>query len=178
MSHTIYTKLNQLHDKYYTHGNYLLDIPDKYTFGKGSEYEVYKKNAGGIILESRLKINILNKDIDVIIHKPASPIHRYEFEYYFGFGGHCSGYDENKSIICCPSTPICPIKELESLLQNTTHTINKELFCQVCLLMLLGGYINSMVAIDEISTFWKEEFQITELTRDDIFEYLISQLIN
>ena len=178
MSHSIYTKLTQLHDKYYTPGNYLLDIPDRYTFGKGSEYEVYQKNAGGNILESRLKTTILNKDINFIVHKPASPIHRYEFEYYFGFGGHCAGYNENKSIICCPSKPICPIKELEPLLQNTTLTINKELFCQVCLLMLLGGYVNSMAAVDEIADFWIEEFEITELTRNDIFEYLNSHLIN
>ena len=44
-------------------------------------------------------IKLLDIPVEVIIHKPIEKVHRYEFENYFGFGGHCDGFDSNKKII-------------------------------------------------------------------------------
>ena len=119
MSSTIYDRFVQIHNKYYRQGNYLLDVPDRYMFGKAFE-GVYNTNAGGYILESKQLVSILDKDITITIHKPDEKIERFEFEYYFGFGSHCYDFNPNKLLICCPQTPLFSLEEIEASIKNTT----------------------------------------------------------
>lgn len=89
------TILEKLYNQYFLLENY----QDKKTFIFNEKYNSILDTC---ILESIQTIKLLDISVEVIIHKPIKQVHQYEFEEYFGFGGHCDGFDSNKKIISCP----------------------------------------------------------------------------
>ena len=127
MSVELKTILEKLYNKYFLPGNYIIDFPENYqdkeTLEKNPSFfhnltlegvqstpsketfnftEKYNSIVDTCILESIQTIKLLDISVEVIIHKPIKKVHRYEFEEYFGFGGHCEGFNSNKKIISCP----------------------------------------------------------------------------
>jgi hypothetical protein len=168
---TIYEKFISLHQRHYKAGNYLLDVPANISLGKKFERK-YSDLAQAVILEKNQNISIFGEDISVIIHKPLKPIHRYEFEYYFGFNDHCSGYDSEKTIILCPKTFLFSHEKVKCLLQNIKEPMDRDSFCQLCLLMFLGGYTNELNVFEKLAESCEIEF-----TLDDMFRYLQDTII-
>ena len=162
---------------HYKNGHYLLYIPEKYTINVDFEQK-YEKYAGGFVYESNQKIQLFDKDIPIKIHKPFGQIHRYEYEYYFGFGPHCENYSKNTLVIQCLRNPILNNVELEKVLDNVScdnvSCDNDIQIIQLLLLLFLGGFVNDLSCIDKI----QDKFPQLNISHDRIFEYLIEQLNN
>jgi len=156
---------------HYQNGHYLLYIPEKYVL-QGDYIVKYERYAGGNVLESNQEIRLFDKDIPIKIHKPCGQTHRYEYEYYFNFGAHCDNYDNNKTVIQCLRNPILTNTEMETILDNMSNKYTREDIIQLILLLLLGGFVNSLDCIDELSNYLPE----IELNREHIFQFLIEKL--
>jgi hypothetical protein len=163
-------KLNELKNKYFLPGNYIIDFPTNFT----SELQLNEKYNGyleAIILEGVVNITILDVPVEVIIHQPIREVHRYEFEEHFGFGGHCKGFDPNKKIVLCPKYPIMPIDELYSKLNKDviTEKMSEDTVKELCLLMILGGYWNKRQAINDLMSFFHYDINV-EAVFDLLFQ--------
>jgi len=106
------------------------------------------------------------------IHKPYGETHRYEYEYYFNFGPHCDNYNNNKTVIQCVRNPLLTNTELETILDDISSEYTTDNIYQLLLLLLLGGFVNSLDCIDEISNYIPD----MKINRDDLFEYLYEKL--
>jgi hypothetical protein len=156
---------------HYLNGHYLLYIPEKFVIN--GDYTVkYERYAGGQVLEYNQTIELFNKDIPIKIHKPYGKTHRYEYEYYFNFGPHCDKYDNNKTVIQCLRNPILTNTELETVLDNISNEYTQEDISKLLLLLLLGGFVNSLDCIEEISSVLPE----ININRENLFEYLVENL--
>ena len=156
---------------HYLNGHYLLYIPEKYKIN-GDYNQKYERYAGGQVLEYNETIDLFNKDIPIKIHKPFGQTHRYEYEYYFNFGPHCDKYDNNKTVIQCLRNPILTNSELETIIDDMLNEYTHENINKLLLLLILGGFVNSLDCIEEISSVFPE----INITRENIFEYLIQHL--
>jgi len=157
--------------KHYQNGHYLLFIPEKYVFN--GDFKVkYESYAGGKVLECNELIQLFNKHIPMKIHKPYGETHRYEYEYYFNFGPHCDNYNNNKTVIQCVRNPLLTNTELETILDDISSEYTTDNIYQLLLLLLLGGFVNSLDCIDEISNYIPD----MKINRDDLFEYLYEKL--
>jgi len=157
--------------QHYTDGHYLLYIPENILI-KGDYIQHYERYAGGNVMECNQKICIFDIDIHLKIHQPFGETHRYEYEYYFNFGQHCKNYNKNKTVIQCARHPIIGNDKLEKILDNLTNLYNTENITQLLLLLLLGGFVNSMDCIEQITN---SLLDIT-ISRNSLFEYLAENL--
>jgi hypothetical protein len=157
--------------QHYTDGHYLLYIPENILI-KGDFIEHYERYAGGDVLECNQTIHLFDIDIPVKIHQPFGQTHRYEYEYYFNFGQHCENYNKNRTVIQCPRDPIIINDKLEIILDNLTNLHNTENITQLLLLLLLGGFVNSMDCIEQITNSLLD----IKISRDNLFEYFAKHL--
>jgi len=170
MSSNLEEQLNQSYIKHFLQGNYIIDFPENYQDNEKFNFrEKYNSSLNTCILESIQTITLLDISVEVIIHKPIKKVHRYEFENYFGFGGHCEGFDSNKKIILCPKYKIMELDELLSKIDIDILDDNKII--ELCLLMFLLGFWNKKQAINDLLDFLE-----SEINPDTIFEYLFQKL--
>jgi hypothetical protein len=176
------TTLEKLYEKYFLPGNYIIDFPENYqdkeTLEKKPKFfsqsyfifnEKYNSILDTCILESIQTIKLLDISVEVIIHKPIKKVHRYEFEEYFGFGGHCEGFNSNKKIISCPKYKKIELDELLSKID--IDILNDNKIIELCLIMFLLGFWNKRQAINDLLNFLE-----SEINPDTIFEYLFQKL--
>lgn len=156
---------------HYQNGHYLLYIPENIVIN-GNFIQKYVSFAGGYVYECNQKIHLLGLDIPVKIHKPFGETHRYEYEYYFNFGPHCENYDNNKTVIQCLRNPILNNDELEKILDTLTNEHNTDKIIELILLLILGGFINSMECIDELSNSLSD----ININRENLFKHFIKHL--
>ena len=142
---------------HYANGHYLLYIPENILI-KGDFAQKYESYAGGYVTETNQKICLFDIDIPIKIHQPFGQTHRYEYEYYFNFGQHCENYNKNKTVIQC--------------LRNLANNYNTENIIQLLLLLFLGGFVNSMSCIDEISKGLVD----INISGNNVFEYLAEHI--
>ena len=156
---------------HYANGHYLLYIPENILI-KGDFAQQYESYAGGYVTESNQKICLFDIDIPVKIHQPFGQTHRYEYEYYFNFGPHCENYNNKKTLIQCLRNPIISNDKLEIILDNLANNYNTENITQLILLLFLGGFVNSMSCIDEIT----DGLVDINISGNNVFEYLSEHL--
>lgn len=186
--------LEKLYNQYFLPGNYIIDFPENYqdkeTLEKNPSFfhnltlegvqstpsketfiftEKYNSILDTYILESIQIIKLLDISIEVTIHKPIKKVHRYEFENYFGFGGHCKGFDTNKKIILCPKYKKIELDELLSKID--IDILNDNKIIELCLIMFLLGFWNKRQAINDFLNFLE-----SEINPETIFEYLFQKL--
>jgi hypothetical protein len=113
----------KLHSKYFLPGYYLIELPKDFNCELQFN-SIYHSYLQGYIYESNFFITVLGIPLEVVIHKPIKPVHRCEFEDWFGFGQHCQYYDPNKRKICCPKYPRKQIDELLSKINISAGTTN------------------------------------------------------
>ena len=164
------TTLEKLYEKYFLPGNYIIDFPENYQDKESFIFtEEYNSILDTCILESIQTIKLLDISVEVTIHKPIKKVHRYEFEKYFGFGGHCDGFDSNKKIILCPKYKKIELDELLSKID--INILNDNKIIELCLIMFLLGFWNKRQAINDLLNFLE-----SEINPDTIFEYLFQKL--
>jgi hypothetical protein len=170
MSVELKTTLEKLYEKYFLPGNYIIDFPENYQDKESFNFtEKYNSILDTCILESIQTIKLLDIPVEVIIHKPIKKVHRYEFEEYFGFGGHCEGFNSNKKIILCPKYKKIELDELLSKID--IDILNDNKIIELCLIMFLLGFWNKRQAINDLLNFLE-----SEINPDTIFEYLFQKL--
>jgi hypothetical protein len=158
---------------HYQNGHYLLYIPEKNVIN-GDYIQKYERYAGGYVYELNQTIRLFDLDIPVKVHKPFGQTHRYEYEYYFNFGPHCEKYDNNKTVIQCLRNPILNNDKLEEILDTLTNEHNTDKIIELLLLLILGGFVNNMDCIDELSN----SLSNTNINRDNLFKYLLEHIEN
>ncbi len=99
-------KFSELHKKHYVARGYMIttvnDDAAKKFVEDHTEIEwtlEYNKYAEAEIQTAKIHVIIFGKPFTVLLERPMNQVHRSEFEYYFGFGGHCSGFTKYRMIL-------------------------------------------------------------------------------
>jgi len=74
---------------------FIRDAPAEYVWHERyCSYASNKENIRTVTVD----VPVFGKWFEVGLDRPLVPEHRSEFEEYFGFGGHCDGYSENRIV--------------------------------------------------------------------------------
>jgi hypothetical protein len=124
-------------------------------------HEKYNKHAEAEILTAMIRINIFGKPFAVYLHRPIKQIHHWEYEYFFGFGGHNAGFSRDRIIMTFAETYD---KELdfeyllmaETLADAGACTIDEKYIRNVLKLLVVGGYVKQWNALNHFKKWFKE----------------------
>lgn len=123
--------------------------------------EKYNKYAEANVLTAKIYINIFGKSFKIYLHRPIKEIHRWEYEYFFGFGGHNSGFSCNRIIMTFAETFNKNI-DFEYLLMTgvltdaSANTIDEKYVKNVLKLLVVGGYVKQWNAFNHFKKWFKE----------------------
>jgi hypothetical protein len=171
----LFDAFTAIYKKYYMNGHYLVDVPSTYNLGK--EYtQKYVSYMEEYVLESTVNLQLFQIDVPVVLHRPHKEIHRYEYENHFNFGAHCKNFDKKKTVIFCPKQPIISFDELKTKFENYSDDISEKTIYDICMLMILGGYINSMVGINEMLEFCENELNHKGITKEKMLEVMFNKI--
>ena len=183
---TIVDKFSELKNKYYVPRGYMIstvndDVAKKFVEDHNeivwsSDYNRY---AGAIIQTAAIHVTIFGNPFTVLLERPLNPVHRCEFEEYFGFGGHCKGFTPYRMIARFATTieehgfdyrtllllndghleENNEIKEnIESSIAATesSDTVDIPYIQDVFNLLVIGGYVKYWKAWDELTQWFLE----------------------
>jgi len=164
----VVNKFKDLHKKYYVTRGYMIHTVSD-VFSKqfcemhaktGLEWAVeYNQYAETYVRVAEIKTFVFGKPILVALERPIKQVHRSEFEYHFGFGGHCKGYSDTRLIARFLGQFD---KELnyEELLNPTVEEkatpIDETYVKSVLKLFIMGGYIKYWKAYYEFRDWFME----------------------
>ena len=127
--------------------------------------ETYNVYAEAYVLTTKINVIIFGQPFAVYLHRPIKEVHRYEYEYFFGFGGHCQGFSFERIIMTFEETFDEKI-DIEYLLMTGTLVggsddgeccaIDEKYIKNVLKLMVLGGYVKQWAACNEFKDWFKE----------------------
>ena len=128
--------------------------------------EKYNKHAEAIILTAKIHIIIFGQQFTLQLHRPIKQIHRWEYEYFFGFGGHNAGFSLDRIIMTFPETFDKNI-DFEYLLMTGTlpdsdHengvccTIDEKYIKNALKLLVIGGYVKQWNAFNHFKKWFKD----------------------
>lgn len=128
-------------------------------------HEKYNKHAEAEVLTATIHINIFGKPFNVYLHRPIKKIHRWEYEYFFGFGGHNAGFSRDRIIMTFAETFDKKI-DFEYLLMAGTLVnadedagacaINEKYIKNVLKLLVVGGYVKQWNAFNHFKKWFKD----------------------
>ena len=162
----VVNKFKELHTKYFVGRGYMIHTVSD-VFSKqfcemhaktGLEWKVeHSQYAETRVRVAEIKTFVFGKPILVILERPIKQVHRSEFEFYFGFGGHCKGYSDTRLIARFLGQFD---KELnyEELLNpaNDATPIDETYVKSVLKLFIMGGYIKYWKAYYEFRDWFME----------------------
>ena len=140
--------------------------------------ERYNKHAEATVLTAKIKINIFGKLFKIYLHRPIKQIHRWEYEYFFGFGGHNAGFSLDRIIMTFVETFDNSI-DFEYLLMtgtlasadetntNKCCTIDEKYVKNVLKLLVVGGYVKQWNAFNHFTKWFKENGLDYEININD-----------
>ena len=174
---TIVDKFSELKNKYYVPRGYMIsavndDVAKKFVEDHSeivwsSDYNRY---AGAIIQTAAIHVTIFGNPFTVLLERPLNPVHRCEFEDYFGFGGHCKGFTPYRMIARFASTIEEHGFDFQTLLEenskeNSDNTIDIPYIQDVFKLLVIGGYVKYWKAWDELAQWFIEHADDDESIR-------------
>ena len=156
--------------------------------------EKYNKYAEAMVLTSKININIFGKMFKIYLHRPIKQIHRWEYEYFFGFGGHNSGFSNDRIIMTFVETFDNSI-DLEYLLMTGTLTsadafnfddkntnkccaIDENYVKNVLKLLVVGGYVKQWNAFNHFKKWFKEngfDYEINTIDSKTITSFFFNE---
>lgn len=168
----VITKFKDLKNKYYTvRGCMILTINDDFSKQFLEKYpnlvwsEEYNEYAEAHVFRAKVNINSFGKQFAIYLHRPIKQVHRWEYEYFFGFGGHNEGFSFDRIIATFEETFDEDI-DIEYLLMTGTLvggsddgeccTIDEKYIKNVLKLLVLGGYVKKWEAFNEFKDWFKE----------------------
>jgi len=127
--------------------------------------EKYNKHAEALVLTAMIRINIFGKPFKLYLHRPIKQIHRWEYEYFFGFGGHNAGFSHDRIIMTFAETFDNEV-DFEYLLMAGTLaggdtdvgicSIDEQYIKNVLKLLVVGGYVKQWNAFNHFKKWFKE----------------------
>jgi hypothetical protein len=136
--------------------------------------EKYNKYAEADVLTAKVNIIIFGKPFVVYLHRPIKQIHRFEYEYFFGFGGHNKGFSHDR-IVTTFQNSYDKSADLEYLLMTGTLTgsdgteccvIDEKYIKNVLKLLVVGGYVKGWNAFTDFEKWFKERGFTLEFNTD------------
>jgi len=169
----VIAKFKELHTKHHCTRGYLISkVPDELLsrFNDVQWCETYNSNVSDRvdILTVIVTVPLMGHAFQMQFDRPLVMEHRYEFESYFGFGGHCQGHDCNRTIAHFP-VKMNPEVDLDAILltgsqgnqDNQDNQVDAAYAKQAILLLALGGYVKYWDAVHEFEN-WFVSAGITE----------------
>jgi hypothetical protein len=166
----VVAKFKELHKKQYIPRGYMIsNVPDEtsvkvfaHADADAAWCETYNQHASKCVNIRSLSVTvpILGHVFKMKFERPLIMDHHYEFEEYFGFGGHCNGFNVNRTIARFPSTFDADVNIDELLLQ--TGPIDADYAKQAVILLALGGYVKYWNAIHEFEQWFVDVVGIPE----------------
>lgn len=164
-------KFAELHKKHYVGRGYMIttvnDDAAKKFVEEYPEIEwmlKYNEYAEANIQTAKIHVTIFGKPFAVLLERPMYEVHRSEFEYYFGFGGHCNGFTQYRMIVRFATTNEEHGFDYRTLLEenikeNDTYPNDKvdiPYIQDVFKLLVIGGYVKYWKAWDELTQWFLE----------------------
>lgn len=127
--------------------------------------EKYNKYAEADVLTATIYINIFGRSFKIYLHRPIKQIHRWEYEYFFGFGGHNAGFSRDRIIMTFIET-FDKSLDFEYLLMagaladadgdTSACNIDEKYIRNVLKLLVVGGYVKQWNAFNHFKKWFKE----------------------
>ena len=174
----VITKFKDLKNKYYTErGCMILTINDNFSKKILENHpnlvwsEKYNGYAEAFVLTAKVNIISFGKPFVVYLHRPIKQIHRCEYEYFFGFGGHNEGFsfdriiatfqenfDEDIDIeyMLMTGTLACGDGDGEGDGEGKYCIIDEKYIKNALKLLVLGGYVKRWDAFNKFKEWFKE----------------------
>ena len=191
-------KFNELKQQYYTDRGCMISTVDskfaKLFLEKHPNLKwknKYNRYAESEVYTAEINIIIFGKPFVVYLHKPIRQNHRWEYEYFFGFGGHNDGFSYDRIIATFEETFDKDI-DIEYLLMTGTLTnscktnnecemdgngeccvIDEQYIKNVLKLLVVGGYVKQWNAFNSFKKWFKDHgYNIDDhkITTSFIFE--------
>ena len=133
--------------------------------------EKYNKYAEAVVLTAKICINIFGKIFKIYLHRPIKQIHRWEYEYFFGFGGHNAGFSHDRIILTFSETFDKDIDVEYLLMTGTLHqggdeadedseaiccVIDEKYVKNALKLLVIGGYVKQWSAFNYFKKWFKD----------------------
>ena len=171
-------KFKELHTKYFVGRGYMIHTVSD-AFSKqfcemhaktGLEWKVeYNQYAETRVRVVEIKTFVFGKPILVALERPIKQVHRSEFEYHFGFGGHCKGYSDTR-LIARFLGQFDKDLNYEELLnpadEENATPIDETYVNNVLKLFIMGGYIK----------YWKAYYEFRDWFMENMDESIQKEL--
>jgi hypothetical protein len=173
----VINKFRSLHATYYvTRGAMISTVPDviaeKFIQDAPQGY-VWRERYNSMVSDRvnirsiTVQVRVFGQLFDIYLDRPLKPEHRFEFEEYFQFGGHCARYSENR-IVFCFATELDKTKgSIESIMlpdgASESEPVDLEYATQAFRLLILGGYVKYWAAVSEFQTWFADVAKIPEI---------------
>ena len=167
----VITKFKDLKKIYYTsRGCMISTVNDDFSKKFLGKYpnlvwsEKYNKYADTDVLTAKINVIIFGKLFAVYLHRPIKMVHRYEYEEFFGFGGHCEGFSYDR-IIMTFEERFNDNVDIEYMLMTGTLAsgeggeccvIDEKYIKNAFKLLVVGGYVKRWTAFNEFKEWFKE----------------------
>ena len=168
----VVAKFKELHQKYHRQRGYMIStVPDEVSKSfheseRSSHFawcETYNRYASETkhIRSCNVGVPLMGCTFNVRLDAPLVQDHRHEFESYFGFGGHCEGYTQNRIIACYPAK-FDDALNIDALLMNgSAGSGSDQVDCayakQVLMLLVIGGYVKYWEAVAKLENWFITE---------------------
>jgi hypothetical protein len=177
----VITKFKELKKKYYTNrGCMILTVNDDFAKQLLEKYvnlawsEKYNAYAEAHVLTTKINVIIFGQPFAVYLYRPIKQVHRWEYEEFFGFGGHNEGFSLDRIILTFEEKFDENI-DIEYLLMTGTLVgsscdgdgdgddecheycvIDEKYIKNVLKLLVVGGYVKYWAAFYEFKEWFKE----------------------
>ena len=159
----------ELHQKHYIAQGFMVsNVPDETSekvFADSAVWlEVYNRYASEHVDIRSLSVTvpILGHDFTMQFERPLVKDHHREFEDYFGFGGHCKGFNLNRTVARFPSKFNAELNIDALLLQDAADPIDADYAKQAIVLLAIGGYVKFWTAVHEFENWFVDVAGIPE----------------
>lgn len=174
----VVNKFKELHNKYYVTRGYMIHtVSDAFSkqfcemhLTTGLEWKVeYNQYAETHVRVAEIKTFVFGKPILVALERPIKQVHRSEFEYHFGFGGHCKGYSDTRLIARFLGQFDKELNYEELLnpaVEENATPIDETYIKNVLKLFIMGGYIK----------YWKAYYEFRDWFMENMDENIQKEL--
>ena len=181
----VITKFTELNNLYYsTRGCMISTLNDEFSKKFLEKHpdliweQKYNQYAEANVLTAKINITIFGRPFVVVLCRPIKEVHRYEYEEFFGFLGHCEGFSRDRIIMTFAESFDKNI-DIEYLLMTGTLVGKSEGDGEKCCfieesyiknalkLLVVGGYVKYWAAFNKFKKWFKERGFDYEITTDD-----------
>lgn len=171
----IISKFKDLQKNYYVdRGCMILTMNDKFAKRFLEKHAnitwtaTYNQYAESNVLTAKISVIIFEQPFTVHLHRPLKQVHRWEYENFFGFGGHNAGFSRDRIIITFPVSFDKNIDYEYMLMMGTLIgrvdedssreccTINEKYIKNALKLLVIGGYVKGWNAFNRFKEWFKE----------------------